>query len=100
VTLKPDQNINYLPYVFAEQGVAILSSVLRSKRVVEVNSAVTRIFVQWRRLMHCNRSLARKVEIIEKRHHEQFAIVFDAIKELIAQDQTRKAQLKHHMAVY
>ena len=100
VTLKPDQNINYLPYAFAEQGVAILSSVLRSKRVVEVNIAIARIFVHWRRLMHSNRSWARKTEIIEKRHHEQFAIVLDAIKELIAQDQTRKAQLKRHMAGY
>src|SRR5262249_42940597 len=70
----------YRPYAFTEQGVAMLSSVLRSSRAVEVNIAIMRTFVQLRRLMDSNRALARKIEAMEKRYDEQFAVVFDAIK--------------------
>ena len=76
------------PYAFTEQGVAMLSSVLRSQRAVEVNIAIMRTFVQLRRLMDSNRDLASKA--MEKRYDEQFSVVFDAIKQLIADDQTRK----------
>ena len=74
----------YRPYAFTEQGVAMLSSVLRSKRAVEVNVAIMRTFVQLRRLMDTNRDLARKIEAVEKKYDEQFAVVFEAIKQLIA----------------
>jgi hypothetical protein len=74
----------YLPYAFTEQGVAMLSSVLRSARAVEVNIAIMRTFVQLRRLMDTNRDLARKIEGLEKKYDEQFAVVFEAIKQLIA----------------
>jgi ORF6N domain len=80
-----------LPYAFTEQGVAMLSSVLRSPRAVEVNIAIMRTFVQLRRLMDSNRELARKIEAMEKEYDEQFAIVFDAIKQLIADDQAERA---------
>ena len=83
-----------LPYAFTEQGVVMLSSVLRSQRAVEVNIAIMRTFVQLRRLMDSNRDLARKIEAMEKRYDEQFAVVFDAIKQLIADDRTRKTQSK------
>src|SRR5438093_1737962 len=73
----------YLPYAFTEQGVAMLSSVLRSARAVEVNIAIMRTFVQLRRLMDSNRDLARKIEALEKKYDEQFAVVFEAIKQLI-----------------
>jgi hypothetical protein len=56
-----------LPYAFTEQGVAMLSSVLRSRRAVGVNIAIMRTFVQLRRLMDSNRELARKIEALEKR---------------------------------
>ncbi len=94
VILKPGQNIKYLPYAFTEQGVAMLSSVLRSPRAVEVNIAIMRTFVQLRRLMDSNRNLARRIEAMEKRYDEQFASVFDAIKRLIAEDESRKARPK------
>jgi hypothetical protein len=94
VILKRGQNIKYLPYAFTEQGVAMLSSVLRSPRAVEVNIAIMRTFVQLRRLMDSNRDLARKIEAMEKRYDEQFAVVFDAIKRLIADDQVAKARPK------
>jgi len=79
-----------LPYAFTEQGIAMLSSVLRSPRAVEVNIAIMRTFVQLRRLMDSNRNLARKIEAMEKKYDEQFAVVFDAIKQLIAGDESRK----------
>jgi hypothetical protein len=91
VTLKRGQNIKYLPHVFTEQGVAMLSSVLRSARAVEVNIAIMRTFVQLRRLMDSNRQLARKIEAMEKKYDERFAVVFDAIKGLIAADEPCKA---------
>jgi len=78
-----------LPYAFTEQGVAMLSCVLRSARAVEVNIAIMRTFVQLRRLMDSNRDLAKRVEALESRYDEQFATVFDAIKRLIADDDTR-----------
>lgn len=86
-----------LPYAFTEQGVAMLSSVLRSSRAVEVNIAIMRTFVQLRRLMDSNRELARKIEALERRYDEQFTVVFDAIKQLIAEDETRKAQPKRRI---
>lgn len=91
VTLKRGQNIKYLPYAFTEQGVAMLSSVLRSPRAVEVNIAIMRTFVQLRRLMDSNRHLARKIEALEQKYDEQFAVVFEAIKRLIAEEDARKA---------
>jgi len=74
----------YRPYAFTEQGVAMLSSVLRSERAVEVNIAIMRTFVQLRRLMDSNADLARKIESLEKKYDEKFAAVFAAIKQLIA----------------
>lgn len=82
----------YLPYAFTEQGVAMLSSVLRSPRAVEVNIAIMRTFVQLRRLMDSNRDLARKIEAMERKYDEQFAAVFEAIKQLVAEDRAVKAQ--------
>ena len=76
-----------LPYAFTEQGVAMLSSVLRSPRAVEVNIAIMRTFVQLRRLMDSNALLAEKIEALEEKyaeHDQHFQIVFEAIKQLIS----------------
>jgi hypothetical protein len=86
----------YQPYAFTEQGVAMLSSVLRSERAVEVNIAIMRTFVQLRRLMDTNRDLARKIEALEKKYDEQFAVVFEAIKQLIAPPVPAKKQIGFH----
>ena len=85
-----------LPYAFTEQGVAMLSSVLRSARAVEVNIAIMRTFVQLRQLMDTNRDLARKIEAMEKKYDEQFAEVFAAIKELIAPPTPAKKRIGFH----
>ena len=86
------RNTGALPYAFTEQGVAMLSSVLRSQRAVEVNIAIMRTFVQLRRLMDSNRDLARRIESMETRYDKQFSQVFDAIKQLITEDKMRKTK--------
>jgi len=93
---RKHRGARYRPYAFTEQGVAMLSSVLRSARAVEVNIAIMRTFVQLRRLMDTNRDLARKIEALEKKYDEQFADVFAAIKELIAPSATPRKQIGFH----
>ena len=97
IVTASSRNIGALPYAFTEQGVAMLSSVLSSPRAIEVNIAIMRTFVQLRRLMDSNRALARKIEAMKKRYDEQFAVVFDAIKRLIAEDESAKAQPKRRI---
>ena len=80
------------PYAFTEQGVAMLSSVLNAPRAVQVNIAIMRTFVQLRRLMDNNRDLARRIDSLEARYDEQFSAVFDAIKQLIADEGRRKSK--------
>jgi hypothetical protein len=87
----------YLPHAFTEQGVAMLSSVLRSSRAVEVNIAIMRTFVQLRRLMDSNADLSRKIETLEKKYDEKFAVVFAAIKQLITPPASPKRQIGFHV---
>lgn len=74
----------YLPYAFTEQGVAMLSSVLRSGRGVEVNVEIMRAFVALRLLLNEHAELADKLAKLERRYDSQFRVVFDAIRELMA----------------
>jgi phage regulator Rha-like protein len=83
VTLKQGQNIKYLPYVFTEQGVAMLSSVLNSERAIQVNIAIIKTFVRLREMLSSNAALARKLEELEGKYDHQFKVVFDAIRELM-----------------
>ena len=76
-----------------EQGVAMLSSVLRSDRGADVNIAIMRTFVQLRRLMDSNRELARKIAEMEKRYDEQFGTVFQAIQQLITEEEEPKRKI-------
>ncbi len=85
-----------LPYAFTEQGVAMLSSVLRSARAVEVNIAIMRTFVQLRRLIDTNSDLARKIEKLENKYDEKFAVVFAAIKQLITPPEPAKKRIGFH----
>jgi hypothetical protein len=73
----------YLPFAFTEQGVAMLSSVLRSPRAVQVNIEIMRAFVRLRRMLEDNAELARKLAALEKKYDGQFRMVFDAIRELM-----------------
>jgi hypothetical protein len=73
----------YLPYAFTEHGVAMLSSVLKSRRAVQVNIEIMRAFVRLRRMLATHKDLARKIDALEKKYDAQFKIVFDTIRELM-----------------
>jgi hypothetical protein len=73
----------HTPYAFTEQGVAMLSSVLRSRRAVLVNIEIMRAFVRLRQLLASHADLARKLDALEKKYDAQFKVVFDAIRELM-----------------
>lgn len=72
------------PYAFTEQGVAMLSSVLRSERAVQVNVAIMRAFVHLRQLIGSHADLARQLAALEKKYDAQFKVVFDAIRALMS----------------
>ncbi len=73
----------YAPYFFTEQGVAMLSSVLRSPQAIQVNIEVMRTFVKLRELLSSNAKLARRLTAVEKKYDGQFKLVFDAIEQLM-----------------
>ncbi|MFA5863880.1 MAG: ORF6N domain-containing protein [Phycisphaerae bacterium] len=73
----------YPPFAFTEQGVAMLSSVLHSKRAVQVNVEIMRAFVRLRQILSSHADLARKLEQLEKKYDSQFRAVFDAIRQLM-----------------
>ncbi len=70
----------YLPYAFTEHGIAMLSSVLRSKRAVHINIAIVRVFIKLRQILATHRDLARKIE----EHDRQIGILFDTVQKLLA----------------
>jgi hypothetical protein len=79
--------VRYRPYAFTEQGIAMLSSVLRSARAVKVNIAIMRAFVRLRETLETNRALAQKFSELEKRvggHDQEIAAIIDAIRQLMA----------------
>jgi hypothetical protein len=83
VTASEKRNVRFRPYAFTEQGVAMLSSVLRSPRAILVNIAIMRTFVQLRRWLSSHVELSRKLAALERKHDARFKIVFDAIRELM-----------------
>jgi phage regulator Rha-like protein len=96
VTLKRGQNIKYLPHVFTENGVAMLSSVLNSEMAIQVNIQIMRTFTKIREMLSSHKDLKRKIEEMEKKYDSQFKIVFNAIKELMTlpEKQVRKIGFK------
>jgi hypothetical protein len=92
VTLKNGrgQHRKYLPYVFTEQGVSMLSTVLRSDRAIHVNIEIMRAFVRLRQMLASNVELSRKLSALEMKYDNQFRVVFDAIRELMAPLEPKK----------
>jgi ORF6N domain len=72
----------YLPYAFTEQGIAMLSSVLRSKRAVQVNIAIMRAFVMFRQMIANNQELAKKIELLEKRVFKHDANICELVRDI------------------
>ena len=100
VTLKRGENFKYRPYAFTEQGVAMLSSVLRSERAVKVNIAIMRAFVKLRETLETNRELARKFAELEQRvgkHDDEIAAIIDAIRQLMAPPVKPKREIGFHV---
>jgi hypothetical protein len=94
VTSKGDRmGLRYKPMVFREQGVAMLSSVVRSKKAILVNIQIMRAFIQLRQMYIRHEDLKRKIEAMEKQYDEQFRIVFEAITQLIEEDQKPKKKI-------
>ena len=95
VTLKVGRGRHrkYLPLAFTEQGVAMLSSALRSKRAVQVNIEIMRAFVRLRQILASNAQLARKLDALEKKYDAQFKVVFDAIRQLMTPPDTKKRKI-------
>ncbi|MGI9115964.1 MAG: DNA-binding protein [Chthoniobacterales bacterium] len=89
-----------LPYVFTEQGVAMLSSVLRSARAVQVNIAIMRAFVRLRETLETNRELARKFAELEKhvgKHDHHIAAIIDAIRQLMSPPEKPPREIGFHV---
>jgi len=92
VTLKSGrgQHRKYLPYAFTEQGVAMLSSVLRSERAIHVNIEIMRTFVRLRQMLSSNTELSRKLVALEKKYDARFKAVFEAIHDLMSPPESKK----------
>ena len=85
------------PYAFTEQGVAMLSSVLRSKRAIRVNVEIMRTFVKLRQLLASHADLAVKLEELEAKYDAQFKVVFDAIRQLMRPPATPRKEIGFHI---
>jgi hypothetical protein len=81
------------PRVFTEQGVAMLSSVLHSHRAVQVNIQIIKTFVRMREMLSSHDDLRRKLESMEQRYDKQFRSVFDAIKQMLAQEEAPRRRI-------
>lgn len=88
-----------LPFAFTEQGVAMLSSVLRSQQAVQVNITIMRTFVQLRQMLASNTELAGKLAALESKYDKQFKVVFDAIRELMSDKKLPKREIGFHTAL-
>lgn len=82
-TLRHGRHSKYLPHAFSENGVAMLSSVLKSRRAIQVNIQIMRTFTKIRELLSTHADLCRELEKMEKKYDYQFKVVFDAIKSLV-----------------
>lgn len=83
----------HLPYVFTEQGVAMLSSVLRSDRAIRVNVEIMRAFVRLRRILESHADLTRKLDALERKYDTKFAVVFQIIRELMTPPPAAKRRI-------
>ena len=83
----------YPPYAFTEQGVAMLSSVLKSQRAIQANIEIMRAFVRLRRMLAESAELARRLDELEKKYDAQFKLVFEAIRELMAPPESPKDRI-------
>lgn len=91
--LGPLKYARTMPFAFTEHGVAMLSSVLNSERAIQVSVEIIKAFVKLRRLLGRHKELEKKIEEMESRYDEQFRIVFEAIRQLLAEDEKPKRKI-------
>ena len=97
--LKKGQNIKYLPHVFTQEGVSMLSSVLRSPRAVQVNIAIMRVFVRLREVLALHKDLAQKLAQLERKiegHDASIRTLFDAIRQLMTPPEKPRREIGFH----
>lgn len=82
-----------MPFAFTEHGLAMLSSVLNSDRAIQVNIEIIKAFVRLRKLLATHKELQKKIEDMEEKYDEQFSIVFQAIKQLLQEDDKPKRKI-------
>ncbi len=85
------------PFVFTQDGVAMLSSVLNSDRAIEVNIQIMRTFTKLREILATHKDLARKIEELEEKYDSQFRVVFEAIQRLMTEEKKSKAPIGFHV---
>ena len=98
--LKRGYNVKYLPYAFTQEGVAMLSSVLRSPRAAQVNVAIMRVFVRLRETLALHRELASKLAELERKiegHDEHIRTLFEAIRQLMNQPHAPRKEIGFHV---
>ncbi|MGB4833880.1 MAG: ORF6N domain-containing protein [Candidatus Moraniibacteriota bacterium] len=93
VTPKRGKNIKYAPYAFTEQGVAMLSSVLKSERAVQVNIQIIRTFVELRKMLVTHEALRKKIEAMERKYDKRFRAVFDVLRQLLKEEAEPKKKI-------
>ncbi|MFH1457699.1 MAG: ORF6N domain-containing protein [Candidatus Omnitrophota bacterium] len=94
VTLQSSGHFKYLPYAFTEQGIAMLSSALNSKRAIQVNIAIMRAFVRLRRIIASHKELAEKLKELEHKvnmHDKDIIMIFQAINKLMQPEEPKRA---------
>src|SRR5947207_337843 len=99
-TSKARGGLRYRPYAFTEQGVAMLSSVLKSDRAIKVNVAIMRTFVKLRQMLDTNRELAQKFSELQRRvgkHDDQIAVILEAIRQLMAPPEKPRREIGFHV---
>jgi len=93
VTLNRGMNIKYFPRVFTEQGVAMLSSVLRSKKAIQTNVQIIRTFTRLREILSENKQLAEKIEKMESKYDKQISGIFEVLKSLVNEESRPKEKI-------
>ena len=99
-TSKARGGLRYRPYAFTEQGVAMLSSILKSDRAIRVNVAILRTFVRLRQALESNRELAQKFSDLERRvgkHDDEIAVILEAIRQLMAPPEKTRREMGFHV---
>ena len=102
-SFKRGKHSKYLPYVFTEQGVAMLSSVLNSERAIQVNIRIMRAFVQIKGFLLTHRELALRLEKLERHfgeHDEKIKVIFEAIKQLLAKPTTEEDEKRQRIGFH